>query len=87
MKLFGIAWGAQRREVRDHDSARDEAPKIDPGAAGRALAELACLAPRERVKARARLMRAQMGLPPLPALEPRTGCAKADQADTGTMPG
>lgn len=87
MKLFGIEWGVQRREVHDHDSTHDDAPKIDPGAAGRALAELACLAPRERVKARARLIRAQMGLPPLPALEPRTGCAKADYPDTGTIPG
>lgn len=62
MKLFGIEWGATRRDV----------PKTDPSAAGKVLSELACLAPRERVKARARMMRAQMGLPPLPALEPRT---------------
>lgn len=61
MKLFGIEWGAINRKV----------PKRDASAAGKVLSELACLAPRERVKARARMMRAQMGLPPLPALEPR----------------
>lgn len=68
MKLFGIEWGARRREVQppSHD---------DASAAGRALAELACLGPREKVKARARLMREQMGLPPLAALEPRDGVA------------
>lgn len=70
MKLFGIEWGATRREVQ----------KPDPSAAGKALSELACLAPRERVKARARLMRAQMGLPPLPALEPRTDANARDTA-------
>lgn len=43
----------------------------DPNEAAKVLAELACLDRRERVKARARLMREQMGLPPLPALEPR----------------
>jgi len=42
-----------------------------PTDAGRALAELACLDRRERAKARARMMRADLGLPPLPALEPR----------------
>lgn len=42
-----------------------------PTDAGRALAELACLDQRERYKARARLMRADMGLPPAPELEPR----------------
>jgi hypothetical protein len=42
-----------------------------PADAGRALAELACLDQRERFKARARLMREEMGLPPAPALEPR----------------
>jgi len=42
-----------------------------PTDAGRALAELACLDQRERYKARARLMREQMGLPPSPELEPR----------------
>lgn len=39
--------------------------------AGRALAELACLSDRERIRARTRLMREQMGLPPSPALAPR----------------
>ena len=34
--------------------------------AGRTLSELACLDRRERFKARARLMRSDMGLPPLP---------------------
>lgn len=42
-----------------------------PSDAGRALAELACLDQRERFKARARLMREQMGLDPSPVLEPR----------------
>lgn len=42
-----------------------------PSDAGRALAELACLDQRERFKARARLMREDMGLPPAAALEPR----------------
>jgi hypothetical protein len=68
MKLFGIEWGATRRDV----------PKGDASAAGKVLAELACLAPRERVKARARMMRAQMGLPPLPALEPRADALPGD---------
>lgn len=63
MRLFGIDWGSQKQEVA----------RIDASAAGRALSELACLAPRERVKARARMMREQMGLAPLPALEPRSG--------------
>lgn len=39
--------------------------------AGRALAELACLSHRERIRARARLMREEMGLEPSPYLEPR----------------
>ena len=49
------------------------APAAAPTAtdAGRALAEMACLDRRERFKARARLMRQQMGLEPLSALEPR----------------
>lgn len=42
-----------------------------PADAGRALAELACLSTRERYRARARLMREEMGLPPSPVLEPR----------------
>lgn len=37
----------------------------------RALAEYRCLSQRERIRARARLMREQMGLPPLDALNPR----------------
>lgn len=45
--------------------------KPTPSDAGRALAELACLSHRERIRARARLMREEMGLPPLPELEPR----------------
>lgn len=45
----------------------------DPSSAGRELAELACLNSRERVRARARarLMREQMGLPPAKELESR----------------
>lgn len=39
--------------------------------AGRALAEMACLDRRERIRCRARMMRADLGLPPLAALEPR----------------
>lgn len=39
--------------------------------AARRLQELACLSTRERFKARARMMREDMGLPPSPALEPR----------------
>jgi hypothetical protein len=39
--------------------------------AGRALAEMACLSHRERIRARARLMREQMGLPHAPELDPR----------------
>lgn len=86
MKLFGIEWGVQRASAPD--AGHEESNRIDPGAAGRALAELACLAPRERVKARARLMRAQMGLPPLPALEPRSGSASCDHvADAGNKAG
>lgn len=42
-----------------------------PSDAGRALAELACLSHRERIRARTRMMREQQGLPPLPELEPR----------------
>lgn len=49
-----------------------------PADAGRALAELACLDQRERFKARARLMREQMGLDPSPVLEPRR--ARASRA-------
>lgn len=64
MKLFGIDWGSQQR-----DAVRPS--RADASAAGKLLSEMACLAPRERVKARARLMREQMGLEPLPALEPR----------------
>lgn len=40
--------------------------------AGRVLAELACLSTRERIRARARLMREEMGLPPAPELNSRT---------------
>lgn len=79
MKLFGIEWGATRREVQKPDLGAAPA-RIAASAAGKALSELACLAPRERVKARARLMRAQMGLPPLPALEPRTDALAGDAA-------
>lgn len=64
MKLFGIDWGSQQRDAVRHGPS-------DVSAAGKLLSEMACLAPRERVKARARLMREQMGLEPLPALEPR----------------
>jgi hypothetical protein len=39
-----------------------------PTDAGRILSELACLKGRERVKARARLMRVQLGLPEKEAL-------------------
>ncbi|WP_156424907.1 hypothetical protein [Novosphingobium fuchskuhlense] len=39
--------------------------------AGRTLSELRCLGDRERYRAKARLMRSDMGLPPLPELEPR----------------
>ena len=86
MKLFGIEWGAQRAAAPD--AGREESNRIDPGAAGRALAELACLAPRERVKARARMMRTEMGLPPLPPLEPRCGSASCDDvADAGNKDG
>lgn len=46
-------------------------PKPTPSDAGRALAEMACLSHRERIRARTRLMRADMGLPPLPELDPR----------------
>ena len=42
-----------------------------PSQAGKVLSELACLAPRERIRARARLMREQQGLPPHPALRSR----------------
>jgi hypothetical protein len=42
-----------------------------PSDAGRALAELACLSHRERIRARTRLMREDLGLPPSPALDPR----------------
>ena len=52
---------------------RAEPPVIPPSLAdcGRILAEHRCLQTRERVKARARLMRAEMGLEPLRALEGR----------------
>jgi len=40
---------------------------------GRLLAEFRCLSERERIRARARLMREQMGLPPLDALRSRGG--------------
>ena len=39
--------------------------------AGRVLAEMACLNDRERYRARARLMREQLGLPASDILEPR----------------
>lgn len=51
-----------------------------PADAGRTLAELACLDQRERFKARARLMREQMGLDPSPVLEPRL--SRASRART-----
>lgn len=44
--------------------------KPTPAEAARVLAELSCLNQRERVKARCRLMREQMGLEPAPILEP-----------------
>lgn len=43
--------------------------KPDPSTAGRALGELAHLAYRQRVRARARMMRAEMGLPEDRALD------------------
>lgn len=46
--------------------------KPTPSEAARVLNELRCLDYRERVKARARLMREQLGLPPVDALEPRS---------------
>lgn len=39
--------------------------------AAKELSDWKCLNDRERVKARARLMRQEMGLPPSPVLEPR----------------
>ena len=42
-----------------------------PSEAGKVLSELACLNDRERVRARTRLMREQLGLPASPLLEPR----------------
>lgn len=45
--------------------------KPEPSEAARVLAEMACLSQRERIRARARLMRQEMGLPPCPHLEPR----------------
>ena len=42
-----------------------------PSQSGRVLSELACLTLRERIRARARLMREQQGLPPHPALRSR----------------
>jgi hypothetical protein len=44
--------------------------KPTPSEAARVLSELSCLSNRERIKARARLMREQMGLEPAPILEP-----------------
>lgn len=43
-----------------------------PSEASAVLNEFRCLNYRERVKARARLMRQQMGLPHAPELDPRT---------------
>lgn len=51
-----------------------EARQVVPPAvadSARAMAEYRCLSDRERIRARARLMREQMGLPPLDALKPR----------------
>lgn len=45
--------------------------KPTPREAASVLNELRCLDYRERVRARARLMREQMGLEPSPYLEPR----------------
>lgn len=45
--------------------------KPTPSEAAAVLNELRCLNYRERVRARARLMREQMGMPPAPELEPR----------------
>lgn len=42
-----------------------------PSDAGKVLAEISCLSGRHRIRARARLMREQMGLPPSPYLEDR----------------
>jgi len=42
-----------------------------PTEAARVLSELSCLSDRERIRARTRMMRADMGLPPINALRPR----------------
>ena len=46
--------------------------KPEPAEAARVLAELACLNQRERIRARCRIMREQMGLPPIAIFESRT---------------
>ncbi len=46
--------------------------KPEPSEAARVLAEMACLSQRERIRARCRIMRDQMGLPPLEIFESRT---------------
>lgn len=55
---------------RGHSGERQSAPPSLADSA-RILAEYRCLSQRERIRARARLMREQMGLPPLDALNPR----------------
>lgn len=46
-------------------------PKPTASEAAAVLNELRCLSNRERIRARTRLMREQLGLPPLPELESR----------------
>jgi hypothetical protein len=55
-------------------AAIDHQP-IDPSAAGRALAEMACLSARERVRERTRLMCRDMGIPVPPVLVRKDGSA------------
>lgn len=50
---------------------RRQPDPIASDAAARRLQELACLSTRERFRARARMMREDMGLEPSPYLEPR----------------
>lgn len=47
------------------------ARKPSPSEAASVLSELACLSGRERIRARCRIMEAQMGRPPSPVFEPR----------------